>query len=202
MNTRILIARSIANSGTRSISSPAFFPASAVGDEIGNYAIASAGTITSKSSSDDSGNLNTATESVCPKGWTLPTTNQTKNNRDVINFSPVLGGSYLDGILHSEVSHGFWWGSEAYNGANRYYLDYHKNDSKLTSYNGRRDYGIYIRCVSEEKTVTDLTYLQKKMVAETGLEPVRVAPFDFKSNAYTNSATRPPLLNYIIYLVF
>ena len=29
------------------------------------------------------------------------------------------------------------------------------------------------------------------LVAETGLEPVRVSPFDFKSNAYTNSATRP-----------
>ena len=38
---------------------------------------------------------------------------------------------------------------------------------------------------------TDALY----MVAGTGLEPVRVSPFDFKSNAYTNSAIRP-LYNY------
>ena len=36
------------------------------------------------------------------------------------------------------------------------------------------------------------------MVAGTGLEPVRIAPFDFKSNAYTNSAIRPPYIYYII----
>ena len=39
---------------------------------------------------------------------------------------------------------------------------------------------------------------KKSLVAGTGLEPVRVSPFDFKSNAYTNSATRP-LSHYITF---
>ena len=33
--------------------------------------------------------------------------------------------------------------------------------------------------------------IEDVLVAETGLEPVWLSSFDFKSNAYTNSATRP-----------
>ena len=123
-----------------------------------NYAIASAGTITSKDSSDEGGNLNTATESVCPKGWTLPTTKQIDNNRDITNFNLVLDGYYLNGTLYNEDTLGFWWGSTAYNGALRYGL-YYDGSSLYTGSSYRRN-GRYVRCVSEEKTVTDLTYLQ------------------------------------------
>ncbi|MBQ3440862.1 hypothetical protein IJG27_00925 [Candidatus Saccharibacteria bacterium] len=158
MNTGILICR--APSGLASItpSTPAFFPASAVG-EIYNYAIASAGTIVNKSDTDDSGNINTATESICPKGWTLPSIVQINNNRDISNFSPVKGGQYNRGVLGDEASRGSWWGFEAHNSAVRYYLRYGDN-SLYTGNNAYRSLGYYIRCVSEEKTVTDLTYLQ------------------------------------------
>ena len=122
------------------------------------YAIASAGTIINKNASDESGNLNTATESVCPKGWGLPTAKQIDNNRDLTSFSPVLGGYYGNGMLNNEATYGFWWGSEAYYGAGRYRLNY--NGSRLSTGNFRRYNGLYVRCVSEEKTVTDLTYLQ------------------------------------------
>ena len=102
--------------------------------------------------------MNTATESVCPKGWTLPSKKQMDSNKDVANFNPVLGGHYLTSVLYSEDTRALWWSSEAFNGANRYYLVY--NGSSLsTSYDARR-YGFYVRCVSEEKTVTELTYLQ------------------------------------------
>ena len=138
--------------------SPAFFPASAVGDEIGNYAIASAGTITNKSNSDTTGNFNTATESVCPKGWTLPSKKQQDNNRDTTNFTPVLGGGYSVGVLSNESTHGLWWGSDASSSARRRYLEY--RDGNLYTTVASRHSGIYVRCVSEEKTVTDLTYLQ------------------------------------------
>ena len=111
-----------------------------------------------KSDSDDSGNQNTATESVCPRGWTLPIIKQIDNNRDLTNFSPVLSGYYLDGTLNNESLRGYWWGSTAYNGAKRYYLSY--NNTSLYTSNGFRHVGFSIRCVSEEKTVTDLTYLQ------------------------------------------
>ncbi|MBQ3440779.1 hypothetical protein IJG27_00490, partial [Candidatus Saccharibacteria bacterium] len=102
--------------------------------------------------------MNTATESLCPKGWTLPTTKQIDNNRDLTSFSPILGGGYVNGTLYDEATYGYWWGSTAYNGARRYYLGY--NGSSLYTRNYYRHVGVYVRCVSEEKTVTDLTYLQ------------------------------------------
>ena len=95
---------------------------------------------------------------MCPKGWTLPTTKQIDNNRDAANINPVLGGNYSLGVLVDETVYGIWWGSEAYSGTNRYYLVY--DGSKLLTHDRRRSRGFYIRCVSEEKTVTDLTYLQ------------------------------------------
>ena len=122
------------------------------------YAIASAGTIVNKSSTDESGNLNTATESVCPKGWTLPTTKQIDNNRSATEFSLIQGGGYSNGTLLNEATYGVWWGSEAYNGARRYSLRY--DGSSLYTVSGLRYNGFYVRCVSKEKTVTDLTYLQ------------------------------------------
>ena len=122
------------------------------------YAIASAGTIVNKNSSDAVGNLNTATESICPKSWTLPSKKQIDSNTDATNFTPVLGGSYSNGILNSESVYGFWWSSEGMSGAGRHYLRY-DNSSLYTNSFGRRN-GLYIRCVSEKKTVTDLTYLQ------------------------------------------
>ena len=61
-------------------------------------------------------------------------------------------------MLNSESVYGFWWSSEGVSDAGRYYLRY-GNSSLYTNSFGRRN-GSYIRCVSEEKTVTDLTYLQ------------------------------------------
>ena len=83
---------------------------------------------------------------------------QIDNNRDLTNFSPVLGGYYVNGTLNYESTHGDWWSSVTYNGARRYRLYY--NGSGLYTGDRNRIGGLYIRCVSEEKTVTDLTYLQ------------------------------------------
>ena len=88
----------------------------------------------------------------------MPTTKQIDANRDTASFSPVLGGHYGDGTLYNGDTRGFWWGSTAYNGASRYGLRY--NGSSLYTNNSYRRDGSYVRCVSEEKTVTDLTYLQ------------------------------------------
>ena len=88
----------------------------------------------------------------------MPSKKQADSNTNIPSFSPVLGGNYNDGILNNENAYGFWWNSEANTGARRYRLYY--NGSSLSNNNTSNYIGIYIRCVSEEKTVADLTYLQ------------------------------------------
>ncbi|MBQ3293345.1 hypothetical protein IJG93_03570 [Candidatus Saccharibacteria bacterium] len=128
--------------------------------------MASAGTIKNSSNSDTTGTTVIATESICPKGWTLPAKKQIdtiggaspSSTTYVSSFSPVLGGNYGNGALYSESTLGLWWGSTAYDGATRYFLAY-DGSSLYTDYSIRRN-GRYIRCVSEEKDVSDLTYMQ------------------------------------------
>ena len=112
-----------------------------------NYTLASAGTIIDEDTTSSSPATNTAdsTESICPKGWTLPSNTQIDSQRDAANFSPVLGGGYGSGALYNEATLGQWWGSEAYNGAARFRLYY--NGSGLYTSNSRRYSGFYIRCV-------------------------------------------------------
>ena len=119
-----------------------------------NYTLATAGTIIDEdtTSSNPATNTNRATESVCPKGWTLPDKAQTRSigpnagsDTYVSSFSPVLGGNYYNGTLQSEATYGNWWGSEAYVGAARYRLYY--NGSSLYTGTGYRLSGYYIRCV-------------------------------------------------------
>ena len=112
-----------------------------------NYTLASAGTITGTN------NTTTATQSICPKGWTLPTQTQidslsggSSSTTYVGSFSPVLGGRYSNGTLHNESTRGLWWGVTAYNGVFRYILGY--NGSSLYTYkDALRCYGYYMRCV-------------------------------------------------------
>ena len=112
-----------------------------------NYTLASAGTIIDKDTTQSNPvtNINTATESVCPKGWTLPSKKQIDSNRDSANFNLVLGGYYNNGTLLNESTNGLWWGNEAYNGAMRYSLRY--GGSSLYTYHYGRHNGIYVRCV-------------------------------------------------------
>ena len=133
-----------------------------------NYTLASAGTIYDENttSSDPVTNTTPATESICPKGWTLPSKTQSQtigpsggSSTYLLAFSPVLGGSYSIGKLTNEDVEGDWWNSVAYNGARRYYL-YYKN-SLLNTGSGIRINGRYIRCINKQKTVLDLTYMQE-----------------------------------------
>ena len=112
-----------------------------------NYTLATAGTIIDENTTQSTPATNTtkATESICPKGWTLPSKTQIDSQRDVASFSPVLGGYYSNGTLNNEATQGIWWGSEAYVGATRYRLLY--NDSSLSTGNSYRHSGRYIRCV-------------------------------------------------------
>ena len=127
--------------------------------------MASAGTIIDENTDSEHPATNTApaTESICPKGWTLPNGTQIDSNRNITSFSPVLGGAYGNGGLNNEDTRGYWWGSTVYNGAVRYSLYY--NGSSLhtgSQYGGRRRNGFYVRCVVKKntKTLSNLTYMQ------------------------------------------
>ena len=121
-----------------------------------NYTLATAGTIIDENTTQQNPatNTDTATESICPKGWVLPSRAQTLSigpssgsSTYVSVFSPVLGGNYTSGGgLKNENLGGFWWSSDAYGGARRYRLDYSDNNLK-SYYNGQRHNGYYIRCV-------------------------------------------------------
>ena len=112
-----------------------------------NYILATAGTIIDENTDSEhpATNTTTATESICPKGWTLPTKIQIDSQRNIASFSPVLGGYYSNGTLYDEDTRGVWWGSTAYNSALRYGLLYN-GSSLYTSYYRRLD-GRYVRCV-------------------------------------------------------
>ena len=119
-----------------------------------NYTLASAGSIIDENTTESSPatNMDTATESLCPNGWTIPNTAQIlsigNNSATYIpDYLPVLGGDYYNGALASEFTRGGWWGSEGYSGIGRYTLFYNGS----TIYRGgnpRRD-GLYIRCVQK-----------------------------------------------------
>ncbi|MBQ3441248.1 hypothetical protein IJG27_02980, partial [Candidatus Saccharibacteria bacterium] len=76
-----------------------------------NYALASAGTIIDENttSSNPAANTTAATESICPKGWTLPNKTQISSigsssgsTTYISIFSPVPGGSYYNSNLNDE----------------------------------------------------------------------------------------------------
>ncbi|MBQ6410192.1 hypothetical protein IJI18_02990 [Candidatus Saccharibacteria bacterium] len=98
-------------------------------------------------------NTITASESICPKGWTLPNVTQIRSigpdsgsTTYISAFNPVLGGFYSNLNLTNETTHGYWWGSTAANGAARCGLYYNGSSLYTTYRNGRRN-GDYIRCV-------------------------------------------------------
>ena len=114
-----------------------------------SYSLATAGTIVDINTSSESPAINTAKakESVCPKGWTLPNNIQINSNRNIISFSPVLGGVYYNRTLYDESVRGFWWGSEANSDTRRYSSRY--DGSSLGIGYGTRPTGHYIRCVQK-----------------------------------------------------
>ncbi|MBR3252471.1 hypothetical protein IKF84_00110 [Candidatus Saccharibacteria bacterium] len=74
-----------------------------------------------------------------------------------------------------------------YNGVYRYDLRY--NGSSLYTSSFRRDYGRYVRCVSEEKDVSDLTYMQD-MTASSLDTLVDIKRLDFRRPGYSGCRYR------------
>ena len=108
-----------------------------------NYCAASAGTVCSSSSTKD------ATQSICPKGWKLPTRAQSDaiavNSSYSSAFSPVYSGYYIDGSLSNTGSVGLWWSATAYNSNSQDILGY--DYGSLNTVTGYKHNGLSVRCV-------------------------------------------------------
>ena len=121
-----------------------------------NYTIASADTIIDENTDSDhpATNTATATESICPKGWTLPTVTQTRtigpnsgSTTYISILSPVLGGDYMIGELKREDKYGYFWNSTAASGSALKRNDLYYDGSILSNASKSRHSGAYIRCV-------------------------------------------------------
>ena len=123
--------------------------------------------------------MSVATESICPKGWTLSSKIQTDNITNgssgsttyIGAFLPTFGGFYDNGVPNGENIYSGWWTAETSSSkVYRYNLAYNASLSPaaLITNNNRRYYGFYIRCVSEKKDVSDLTYMQDMMLSLDG----------------------------------
>ncbi|MBO7657549.1 hypothetical protein J6S55_02835, partial [Candidatus Saccharibacteria bacterium] len=128
-----------------------------------NFAAASAMTITGPSNSD------TATESVCPKGWRLPTKNEQAGiTRYSSSFNPVASGYYSEGKLNDIDLGGYWWSSTAatYSGfTGRSNLEFRYN--LLTVDDGYPGIvGFSVRCIKPKPTMQDVTYADVESMSE------------------------------------
>ena len=110
-----------------------------------NYCAASAGSVCEQTKMD-------ATQSICPKGWKLPTGGSDSQQSGIAGtsyvdaFSPVYSGYYRDGSLYSPGSSGYWWSATAHNSFNQYYL-YYNGSSLDTSGDYNRNNGYSVRCI-------------------------------------------------------
>ena len=111
-----------------------------------NYCAASAGTIC------DEENDSSTFHDICPAGWRLP--NQ-KEQADIINyfdeFSPVVGGGYIDGTLINSSGNAYWWSSEANNVFSRKVLTLsggrYNGILSVSEQSYERNAGCYVRCI-------------------------------------------------------
>ena len=128
-----------------------------------NYSLATAGTIIDENTDSEhpATNITTAIESICPKGWTLPSGGRIRSIAPlepglatyIPIFAPVHGGLYNNGELSNESTNGYWWSSSTSGskGARREYINYNTGttypDGTLYVGGSYRHSGRYIRCI-------------------------------------------------------
>ncbi|MBQ6355273.1 hypothetical protein IJJ18_02555 [Candidatus Saccharibacteria bacterium] len=116
-----------------------------------NWYAATAGTGTYGMSSG------TATASICPKGWRLPTNSEFQTLYNNYNSASsmmsssgpafVLSGSRGGGSTLDQGSYGYYWSSVAYNNNNAYNLSLYSSNVSPQSSN-RKWYGFTVRCIA------------------------------------------------------
>ena len=106
-----------------------------------NYCAASAGTVCNNTTAED------ATDSICPKGWELPTRDEMNSITSYTSaFSPVLSGYYVNGSLGNTGFYGNWWSATAYDSGNQYSLYYNRGSLFVGS--STKFGGFSVRCIN------------------------------------------------------
>ena len=118
-----------------------------------NYCAASAGTVC------DSGTTENANSDICPKGWRLPTDSEMNNVASAAHFNwKFYAGYYDNGSLQDASTLSFWWSATAYS-AEYQYSPYYISGSLYTG-GSSKCRGFFVRCVREDRTIADVTYMQ------------------------------------------
>lgn len=139
-----------------------------------------------------------APSSICPKGWRLPTGGssgefQTLYNNynsaalmmDEPNF--VLSGNVYTGSVYDQGSYGLFWSSTVLDADYAYHLYLNSSGVYPAYYNGK-GFGFSVRCVAEDRTISDITYMQdmtSKIAENTPIDTVATLADIRDNNTYT-----------------
>lgn len=93
-----------------------------------------------------------ATQDICPKGWRLPTQDESQALASAIGssptiFNPVHGGFYDNRTVGNVSDYGRWWSSTANTGQRRYNLRY--TNSSMDTGHASRANAFYVRCIAK-----------------------------------------------------
>ncbi len=156
-----------------------------------NFYAASGGTISGSS------NANNSTYDICPAGWRLPTGGSTGElgvitdayiDYAMIRAPLALGGAAFgmtggfNGTTVSPNGNGYYWSSTRSSNTNmRYLMTFSTGANDVSTVNRRT--GSSIRCVLDQKAISDLTYMQDFAALSNG-EKAEVATSMFEGQTY------------------
>ncbi len=118
----------------------------------------------------DSVTSGNAPKDICPKGWRLPTGGSSGelqtlydnyNSSTLMQGDPgfVLSGYVGGGSVNNQDVYGYYWSSSVVDASRTYFLGLNSSGVNPTNYIVKSR-GFSVRCVAEERTISDITYMQ------------------------------------------
>ena len=135
-----------------------------------------------------------APSSICPKGWRLPTGGEFQALYNNYKSSALMQGepnftlsrSVGYGSVHDQGS-GLFWSSTVVN-ANSAYSLYLGSSNVYPTYSFLKYNGFSVRCMAEDRTISDITYMQdmtSKIAENTPINTVATLTDIRDNNTYT-----------------